>query len=141
MTPHFPTAGKMKLGTTYEEVIMKKCIVIVILSFLWGTGVSNASPNSPTLEPSVPEFDLGEMPSQNRRPAQDPSLALAIAISGGGHRSANFGVGVLTGLEKIGVLKEVDYISTVSGGGFAAAAYIDTLLDHLEKGGTHANYS
>ena len=36
---------------------------------------------------------------------------------------------------------EVDYLSTVSGGGFAAAAYIETLIYHLNHGGTHRDYS
>lgn len=42
----------------------------------------------------------------------------ALCISGGGIRSATFGLGVLQGLAKAGVLGAFDYLSTVSGGGY-----------------------
>jgi hypothetical protein len=46
-----------------------------------------------------------------RRPA-------ALCLSGGGVRSATFGLGVLQGLAKAGVLGHLHYLSTVSGGGY-----------------------
>lgn len=42
----------------------------------------------------------------------------AVCLSGGGVRSATFALGVLQGLAHAGVLKSVDYLSTVSGGGY-----------------------
>jgi hypothetical protein len=42
----------------------------------------------------------------------------ALCLSGGGIRSATFGLGVLQGLARRGLLKEFDYLSTVSGGGY-----------------------
>ncbi len=42
----------------------------------------------------------------------------AVCLSGGGIRSATFALGVLQGLAHAGVLKTVDYLSTVSGGGY-----------------------
>jgi len=42
----------------------------------------------------------------------------ALCLSGGGIRSATFNLGVLQGLARTGVLKETDYLSTVSGGGY-----------------------
>ena len=42
----------------------------------------------------------------------------ALCLSGGGIRSATFNLGVLQGLARLGVLKETDYLSTVSGGGY-----------------------
>jgi hypothetical protein len=42
----------------------------------------------------------------------------ALCISGGGIRSATFALGVLQGLARYGLLKEFDYLSTVSGGGY-----------------------
>ncbi|MBI2313732.1 MAG: hypothetical protein HYU77_14625 [Betaproteobacteria bacterium] len=48
-------------------------------------------------------------------PAED---AVGLALSGGGVRSATFNLGVLQALERYGVLKTVDYLSTVSGGGY-----------------------
>ena len=42
----------------------------------------------------------------------------ALCLSGGGIRSASFNLGVLQGLAQAGVLDSVDYLSTVSGGGY-----------------------
>ena len=46
-----------------------------------------------------------------RRPA-------ALCLSGGGIRSATFGLGVLQALARVGVLDKLEYLSTVSGGGY-----------------------
>jgi glycerophosphoryl diester phosphodiesterase len=43
---------------------------------------------------------------------------LGLAFSGGGIRSATFNLGVLQSLSKIGLLRQCDYLSTVSGGGY-----------------------
>ena len=42
----------------------------------------------------------------------------ALCLSGGGIRSATFALGVLQGLAYAGVLGSIDYLSTVSGGGY-----------------------
>ncbi|HEX8163363.1 MAG TPA: patatin-like phospholipase family protein [Pyrinomonadaceae bacterium] len=42
----------------------------------------------------------------------------ALCLSGGGIRSATFGLGVLQGLARRGLLEHFDYLSTVSGGGY-----------------------
>jgi hypothetical protein len=42
----------------------------------------------------------------------------ALCLSGGGIRSSTFALGVLQGLASIGVLGKIDYLSTVSGGGY-----------------------
>lgn len=84
----------------------------------------------------VPIVDLSTYKSVQQRPGQDPELAAALAISGGGSRAANFATGIMLGLEEILItpeqdaLDQVDYLSTVSGGGFAAGAYIAALFDH-----------
>ncbi len=44
------------------------------------------------------------------------------AISGGGIRSASFGLGVMQALVANGQLEKMDYLSTVSGGGYLGAA-------------------
>jgi len=43
---------------------------------------------------------------------------VGVALSGGGIRSATFGLGVPQSLYRNGVPKQVDYLSTVSGGGY-----------------------
>lgn len=46
---------------------------------------------------------------------------VGLAFSGGGIRSATFNLGVLQALHKCGLFKHVDYLSTVSGGGYLGA--------------------
>ncbi len=81
----------------------------------------------------------------NRKCKVHRDTLVAMAISGGGHRAANFAAGVMSELENYEVLKEIDYISTVSGGGFAASIYMASLIDHInDKGlnkGSNENYS
>jgi len=47
-----------------------------------------------------------------------PSDFIGLSFSGGGIRSATFNLGVLQGLARYGLLPHVDYLSTVSGGGY-----------------------
>ncbi len=54
-----------------------------------------------------------------------------IALSGGGIRSASFGLGILQALAKGNWLREFDYLSTVSGGGYSGASL--SYLLHLSR--------
>lgn len=49
---------------------------------------------------------------------QEPQPLSALCISGGGIRSATFGLGAIQGLANRGLLEQFDYLSTVSGGGY-----------------------
>jgi hypothetical protein len=51
------------------------------------------------------------------RPTKDSCL-IGLALSGGGIRSAAFGLGAIQALDFRGIIKKVDYLSTVSGGGY-----------------------
>ena len=51
-------------------------------------------------------------------PGEPPRL-VGLALSGGGIRSATLSLGILQGLARLDLLKFVDYLSTVSGGGYA----------------------
>ena len=55
---------------------------------------------------------------QALRPDLDPEPLRALCMSGGGIRSAAFGLGIIQGLAKLGLLGRFDYLSTVSGGGY-----------------------
>jgi Patatin-like phospholipase len=62
---------------------------------------------------------------KNTRPEREPVLrptassnVVGLALSGGGVRSASFCLGALQALDKADVLKSIDYLSTVSGGGY-----------------------
>src|SRR5205814_10002046 len=59
----------------------------------------------------------------SRRTAKGDVTAnlVGLAFSGGGIRSATFGLGVLEYLKSAGLLKQIDYLSTVSGGGYIGA--------------------
>ncbi|MFT4195302.1 hypothetical protein, partial [Ottowia sp.] len=46
---------------------------------------------------------------------------VGLALSGGGVRSATFALGLVRGLAAQGLLRRMDYLSSVSGGGFTAA--------------------
>lgn len=59
--------------------------------------------------------------------APDDDFA-GVALSGGGIRSATFSLGVLTALSRVGLYRQLDYLSTVSGGG-----YVGTLLSTWAK--------
>ncbi len=90
-----------------------------------------------------------------------PSASLGLVgmcLSGGGIRSATFNLGVVQTLHKRGLWRFVDYLSTVSGGGYLGGALsslyahatmedaINTLLDDLPEGAAsrhlrdHSNY-
>jgi hypothetical protein len=51
---------------------------------------------------------------------------VGVALSGGGIRSATFALGLFQGLARLGLLRHVDILSTVSGGG-----YFGAFLGHL----------
>jgi hypothetical protein len=56
----------------------------------------------------------------------DPQLPVGLACSGGGIRSATFCLGDFQALARSNFLRRIDFLSTVSGGG-----YIGTFLGHL----------
>jgi hypothetical protein len=83
--------------------------------------------------------------SPQERQGQDPKNTLGIAISGGGSRAQYFGLGVLIGLDQIKkdsttFLKEIDYFSTVSGGGFAAGYYLSLTKNEVLKNRTFLDF-
>jgi hypothetical protein len=52
---------------------------------------------------------------------RQPYNRIGLAFSGGGVRSATFNLGVLQGLQEFDLLRHIDYLSCVSGGGFIGA--------------------
>lgn len=72
-----------------------------------------------------------------RKEALDQEL-VGLALSGGGIRSASFAIGIIQGLATLKLLGRFDYLSTVSGGGYAGgwlAAWLlrEKNLDNVEK--------
>jgi len=126
---------------------MKKTIAILLfISVLFvhvsksSAGVNNVKEAEAYYADIIEPVDIAAYTSIQKRPGQDSTFSLCVAISGGGSRAANFAMGVLLGLEEIAygrtksnLLYEIDYFSTASAGGFAAGAYIASAYDHLEK--------
>ena len=50
--------------------------------------------------------------------AKDPDYSVGLCLSGGGIRSATFNLGVLQGLSRLCLLPKIQYLSSVSGGGY-----------------------
>ena len=82
----------------------------------------------------------------DRGPDERPLSALC--ISGGGIRSATFALGAIQGLAAQGILTELDYLSTVSGGGYIGgwltswkqrAGGLDRIVPNLCPGGPPPN--
>src|SRR4026207_714578 len=95
---------------------------------------SSANPSVPLHEVLEAEFAVlhGELPPEHPS-SPEPNIRLkaiwaavhalpgkrsALCISGGGIRSATFGLGVLQGLARCGLLDKFHYRSTLSGGGY-----------------------
>lgn len=67
-----------------------------------------------------PDTDLDDVGAVHKE--IDDSLA-GVALSGGGVRAAAFSIGFLQAMYQTGRMKFVDYLSTVSGGGYAGALF------------------
>ena len=67
-----------------------------------------------------------ELNCGDQGPDADHSL-VGLALSGGGIRSAITNLGVLQGLASLGILRMIDLLSTVSGGGYIGGC-LSTLL-------------
>ncbi|MGH6922135.1 MAG: patatin-like phospholipase family protein [Propylenella sp.] len=66
-------------------------------------------------------------PKQHIDAQHDVIEAVGLALSGGGVRSAAFSLGVLQALNQHDVIKNIDYLSTVSGGGYMGSSLSATL--------------
>lgn len=102
------------------------------------------SRNDPNAEGSVPrqlETGAGDTNSDDDDTVEEAARRatamelVGLAFSGGGIRSATFNLGVLQGLAELRMLKYVDYLSTVSGGGYIGAwfAALVQRQESLEK--------
>jgi len=109
---------------------------------------SNIHPYTEGAMFQAPVININNYKSVHSRPENQAGLAAMVAISGGGERAANLGLGVLAGLESIkfpnsgrNALQEIDYFSTVSGGGMTVATYLSGLYSHLSYYGAESNKS
>lgn len=70
----------------------------------------------------------------------DSDFTRGLAVSGGGIRSASFGLGVLQALVGNNQLEKIHYLSTVSGGGYLGAALTWALHQYKGSDTTKANF-
>jgi hypothetical protein len=63
-----------------------------------------------------------------------PSHNIGLALSGGGIRSATFSLGLMKSLSKAKLFHSVDYLSTVSGGGYAGSFYCSLFVPPAMRG-------
>ena len=80
--------------------------------------------------PEAPRRRLAS-PDGNRRPTVQHGL-VGIGFSGGGIRSASINLGIAQALHQRGAFDHLDYMSTVSGGGYLGSS-ISTLMRSREK--------
>lgn len=73
----------------------------------------------------TPDSEPWEGPDQNW---------VGLALSGGGLRSALFNIGLLQAFSHRGLLRYVDYISSVSGGGYANGWLVSQVQKYLQNG-------
>lgn len=84
----------------------------------------------------IPKVETASYKSPQERKGQDSTNAIGVSISSGGSRAQYFGTGVLIGLDEIknntlSFLDEIDYFSTVSGGGFAVGYYLSLIKNDV----------
>ena len=79
-------------------------------------------------EPTTP---IGKITSTN--PSTGSRTKIGLALSGGGFRASIFHLGVIRRLEELGIMKDVDVISTVSGGSIIGAYYVCEMEKRLRE--------
>lgn len=126
----------------------------LLMFFVLGCASTNGIPlpsYAKRLDPSTLQWldqhaylDASNYGPQAKRPGQlYPNIDFMVAASGGGQRAASFTLGVLRELEEItpkatgSLLTEVDYFSTVSGGGWPVAAYLARRKSVQDAGATY----
>lgn len=120
--------------------LLQNCCILLLLFFAVSSCKTTLMVNSDIQDISFNKVSLENYADVQQRDQskQDSKLALGLTISGGGSRAEHFGLGVLMGLEEIrsnegsgNFLNDVDYYSTVSGGGFAAGYYLGARKNEL----------
>jgi NTE family protein len=126
------------MSKSHTLQLTQKGILLVICLFLLG-GCASVHPN-PKIEQEIDTFDI--INRQISPPDRSDELLFILTLSGGGTRAAALGYGVMEALNQVEIskassssavspatpvgwplLKEVDIISSVSGGSFTSAYY------------------
>lgn len=148
VNPDSPDDDKTESSTqgTFREVFQAE--LRQIKQRRHNLGIQTTDPDD---EYSLPEFKLKKQPSDffkyiesefiqeekqdnknNRWKSEQVEAGferglIGLALSGGGIRSSTFNLGVLQAVHRLGLFPYIDYLSTVSGGGYIGT-YLTTLL-------------
>jgi len=93
-------------------------------------GSSSAVPAEGSQPKPVVQSPVGAKPAEDQ-PGEERRLLddlTGLALSGGGIRAATFSLGVLQALDRYGIINRLDYLSTVSGGGYIGSSLSATLV-------------
>jgi hypothetical protein len=88
--------------------------------------------SAPPAPPATTPLDNGDPPAALADAQQTSTFG--VCFSGGGIRSATFNLGMLQGLAEKGLLPWVDYLSTVSGGGYIGS-WLHGVISRAPKAG------
>jgi len=72
---------------------------------------------------------LHRKPVEWEKPGQTICTAVGLSLSGGGIRSAAVSLGALQALDRYRLIDRIDYLSTVSGGGYIGASVTATMTE------------
>lgn len=90
--------------------------------------ISDKTPPSNVLSQVLDELRDSEQDEKwDADPKAPHSGLVGLAFSGGGIRSATFNLGIMQALKRMGLFGCVDYLSTVSGGGYIGSCISSTL--------------
>jgi hypothetical protein len=95
------------------------------------TSASALGDPAPAAESKVPASGCVQGSNDTGRPVHPPEGLIGLALSGGGLRSAMFNAGIVQSLVRKGFFKDVDYLCTISGGGYCGGHL--TALSHQKE--------
>jgi hypothetical protein len=136
------TFALARLFAQTKFVLVLGVVLVIVTASLaiwrrWWLGVATTPPTARTFKDLVEKERDGILAGSRRVGTDDLETVdgssgepwvkfrvrdlVGLALSGGGIRSATFNLGLLTGLARLNVLRRVDYLTTVSGGGYVGS--------------------
>ncbi len=116
----FMAYGTREPDEQTPPVIAQAEVDLCFLPVKFGIGPDDAIPNAAAMDAA----ELGEVTQRRATHGVDRAEgmdAVGLALSGGGIRSATFCLGVVQVLADRGLMEDIDFLSTVSGGGYTGS--------------------
>lgn len=112
--PTFHSLGAVREDELRNEIAERRRVAAIVV-------------NPPPPGPGAPGGEQGVDPPDPLKSTRESLVGLA--FSGGGVRAAAFGLGVLQAFYRARFMRYIDYLSTVSGGGFVGSLFT-SLVNH-----------